>query len=96
MFKACPPRWQDRAHRPVALLHPVQHGRALVGQQEHGRQQGRERVPTVAGVVLEVIACGFQDVMVCSLDLPAAAPGGHERHDGGIGHRVGGHPRVGV
>ena len=44
--------------------------------------------------VLEVITCGCQDVMVFLLDLPAAAPGSHERHPRGIGQ--GGGSQAGV
>lgn len=96
MFKEGPPRGQNRTHRPITFIHPIQHGMAQVGQQNHRCQHGREMLPTVTIVVLEVIAFGFQDVIVFILDLPAAATGGYEFSHGVIGNRVSSHPGVGV
>src|SRR5919204_5213337 len=44
--------------------------------------------------MLEVIAFGFQGVVVLVFNLPPAAPGGHYLHDVGLLHRVRGSKRI--
>jgi hypothetical protein len=57
------------AQEPVFVLHPLQHGVDQEGQDDGAGQQGRQVLPAVAEIVLEVIALGLQRVVVLVLDF---------------------------
>jgi hypothetical protein len=62
-------RGQMLAQEPVFVLHPLQHGVDQEGQDDGAGQQGRQVLPAVAEIVLEVIALGLQRVVVLVLDF---------------------------
>ena len=69
-----------------AFIEPVKQGVQQVGQHDHAGQCGAQVLLSVAEVVLEAVALGFEGVVVLVLDLPARAPGGDD-----LAHVVGAH-----
>jgi hypothetical protein len=72
--------WQELADALVAGVH--QHGVKHKGQEMAGGQQGGEMLFAVAEVVGQVVALGFQGVVVFVLPLSARAPVAYPVGDG--------------
>jgi len=70
-----------RAHGPIVAVAQLQHRVGEKRQQNQARQNRGQMLLAVAIVVLEAVAFGLERIVVLVLDLPAAAPGGHESND---------------
>ncbi len=85
-----PARGQRGAHRPIRPVIEFEDGVEQKSEQVEADQGRGEMVVAVTEVVFQVIALGFQRVVVFILDFPAGAAGGDE-----FDNSVGGNRRVG-
>ena len=74
----------------IALVHHIQYGMKQIGKNIECGQVGGEMFFAVAKVVRQVVALGFQIIVVFILDFPAGATSAYD-----VGHIRGGDQMIG-
>ena len=64
------------------------------GQQDQGGEQISQGLLAVSKVVVEMIALGFERVVILVLDFPSRPPGTGQRRDVALGDAMGGGPGI--
>ena len=88
-------RGQGRADEPIGVVAEGEEGVREQGEHVHGGEQRGEMFLAVAEVMLQMIALGFERVVVFVLDLPACAAGGDEGGGVLVGDRPVGDESIG-
>jgi hypothetical protein len=68
----------------ILLVKPLQGGVEQQGQDVKGGEEGGQMLLTMAEVVLQVVALGFEGVVVFILNLPSGPSGSNNLSDGVI------------